>query len=193
MGTQDKYQNVRATRQNYDSDKNYDDYLSKRSKRKIINKIKKSVFLIIISLCLVVGLVGGFFLTKYTSNFSLNNIKINGVQSAEVDYAIVDVSQIRDNLKTTKGVDYVSVQEVYDSINIEDGGVKCTFLGIDIRDSITKTYYYREDISFDAVEVNSIDCSVPGVYYIKYTSSHFAFKKTELVRTIIVTGVENDG
>lgn len=190
---EDKYSRARATREETSgSEREYGGYMSKRSKRKLFNKIKKSALLIVIAVTLVIGVVGGFLLNKYTSNFEMLWFKVNGVESQENDYVIVDVSQIRENLESTKTTP-VTMEDVYEAVNLEDGGVVCKFLGMDVSNSIEKTYYYREDISHDAKEVTGINVEIPGVYYVVYNSDHFAFKKTTLIRTIIVTGVELDG
>lgn len=193
MAVDERYKKARATRDDNSRDSDYSGYVSNRNKKKIFNKIKKSALLIIIAVTLVVGIVGGFFLTKYTSNFEMLAYKVNGVQSEELDYVVVDVSQIRESLESSSGVQNTTMEQIYNAVSLEDGGVSCKFLGMDISKTITKTYYYREDISYPATEVKGIDVSVPGVYYISYSSSHFAFKKTTLIRTIVVTGVEIDG
>ena len=193
MAVDDRYKNARATRQEESRDRGYGGYISKRNKKKVFNKVKKSALLIIIAATLVIGIVGGFFLNKYTSKFELLSYKVNGTTSEEIDYVVVDVSEIRENLEAAEGSQNVTMEEIYAAVNLEDGGVNAKFLGVDISDSVTKTYYYREDISHEATEVNKIEVSTPGVYYIVYECSHFAFKKTILIRTIVITGVEIDG
>lgn len=193
MAVDERYQRARATREESSREVSYGGYVSKRNQKKIFNKVKKSALLIIIVITLTLGTIGGFFLTKYTSSFEMLAYKVNGVQSVEKDYVIVDVSQIREDLEKNQGIQNITMEDIYGAVNLEDQGIKCRFLGMDISKTITKTYYYREDISYPAVEVKSIDVSVPGVYYIQYSSSHFAYKKTTLIRTIVVTGVEVDG
>ena len=190
---EDKYSRARATRQdNTNKDREYAGYMSKRTTKKVFNKIKKSALLVVVVITLLIGVAGGYLLNKYTSSFDMLGFKINGVESAEIDYVVVDVSQIRENLESTQP-DPVTMEDVYDAVNLEDGGVVCKFLGLDISSTIEKSYYYREDISHEAKEVVNIDVETPGVYYIVYNSTHFAFKNTTLIRTVVVTGVEVDG
>jgi len=140
---------------------------------------------------LIIGAVGGFFAYKNLSSFSMNYYKVNGVASAENDYVIIDMLEIKENyLKINPSAE---MEEIYNSINLEDSSVICKFFGIDKSDSVSVKYLYREDISHDTKEVNKVDVRVPGVYYVEYTSSFFAFKNVTLIRTIIVTEVENDG
>lgn len=116
---------------------------------------------------------------------------VNGVASAEVDYIVIDMSAIKESYLLENP--NAEMEEVYSSVKLNDGGFVCKFFGIDISDKVTTTYYYREDISHDWSKVNGIDVTTAGVYYIEYKSNHFAFENSTLIRTIIVTGVENDG
>lgn len=151
----------------------YDEGLSKSEKKKISNKVKKSPILLIALAFLVLGAVGGYFAFEYLSAFEMNAYKVNGVASQETDYVVVE----RGNFDG--------------EIQIEDGGVTCKIFGIDVSSSVSVKYYYREDITQDAKEIDKVNVEVPGVYYIEYTSSNFLYKSTTLIRTIVVTEVEN--
>lgn len=165
--------------------------LSKRQKNKAIKTVKKSPVLIVIALALIIGLLGGFFSFMLLSPFEMKDYMVNGIKSSEKDYVVVDMQDIKEDYLIAKPD--ASMEEIYASVTLKDEGYDCKFFGIDVSDTVTKKYYYREDISHDQEEVTDIDIQTAGVYYIEYTSSHFAFKNKVLIRTIIVTGVENDG
>lgn len=165
--------------------------LSSKSKNKVLKSIKKSPILIVAVLFLIIGVAAGYFAYKMLSSFEMNTYLINDVSSAEIDYVVLDISAIKEEyLKIDSNA---TIDEIYNSINLEDKSVTCKFFGIDISDTISTKFYYREDISHDVVEVDIVDVKTPGVYYIEYTSNHFAFKNRTLIRTIVVLGVENDG
>jgi len=147
--------------------------LSKNEKKKITNKVKKSPVLLIALVFLVLGAACGYFAFSYLSAFEMNGYKVNGVESQEVDYVVVEREAIDGD------------------IVLEDGGVTCKIFGIDVSSSITVKYYYREDTSYDAQEVEGITLETAGVYYIEYSSSNFLYKHKKLIRTIVITEVEN--
>ena len=166
--------------------------INTRKTKKHAKKIWKSPLLLIIAITTIVGLVGGFFLTKFTSKFEMNKFYVAGVESSEVDYVEVDVSAHKETLEQSAGSS-VTTEQAYATLGLTDKGVTIKFLGMDISKTVKTRYLYREDITHEVQEVNKVDVSVAGVYYIEYTSSHFAYKNVTLVRTIIVTGVEVDG
>ena len=86
-----------------------------------------------------------------------------------------------------------TAKEIADQLKIEDDGFEIKFLGSSVADTVSKKLLYREDLSEDAKEVAEIDFSRAGTYYVEYTSTHFAFKNLKLIRTIFVTGVEENG
>ena len=165
--------------------------ISKRQKNKAIKTVKKSPILIVIIVALIIGLVGGYFAFTFLSPFDMKDFSVNGVVSHEKDYVIVDMLDIKEDYLALHPDS--SMADIYSSIQLKDEGYECKFFGIDVSDSVAKKYYYREDISHDTTEVDGIDVETAGVYYIEYRSSHFAFKNKVLIRTIIVTEVENDG
>ena len=166
----------------------FEEGLSKTEKKKISSKVKKSPLVLIALIFLVVGAVAGYFAFDYLSTFEMNEYKVNGVVSTEADYVVIDFANIKEELEKTD--DEVLLDELY-AVALEDGGVTCKIFGIDITNSVSIKYYYREDISKDAKEVKGIDVKVPGVYYIEYSSSNFLYKSNSLIRTIVVTEVEN--
>lgn len=165
--------------------------ISKRQQRKAVNTVKKSPVLIVIVIALILGLIGGFFAFTFLSSFEMNNYLVNGVASSEKDYVVVDMLDIKDDYFAEHPDGHM--ETMFNTIELKDEGFECKFFGIDVSDSVSTKYYYREDISHDQEEVAKIDVTTPGVYYIEYKSSHFAFKNKTLIRTIIITEVENDG
>ena len=86
------------------------------------------------------------------------------------------------------GEDFVEIQ-MY--APYEEPGATGIFFG---KEAQVKTeYYYREDISHDAVKVNGVDTAVNGFYYAVYTCDGFPYRGIELIRTIEVMRVEDDG
>ena len=189
MAVKDSYSRARATKKS--SSVELTTNISKRNKKKAINAIKKSPFLIVAVLFLIIGIAGGFFAYKMLSSFEMNSYLVNSVASREKDYIVIDISEIKESVLSTDAD--ATMEEAFALINLEDKSVTCKSFGIDMSNSVSIKYYYREDISHDTQEVTKIDVTVAGVYYIEYTSSFFAFKNKTLIRTIIVTGVENDG
>ena len=187
MSVKDKYSKSRATKKSSSIGVN----ISAKQQKKVAKTIKKSPLLTLAIIFLIVGAVGGFFAYKTLSLFAMNTFTINGVASAENDYVIVDLMEIKSSYLQANPT--AKMEDVYASITLHDNSVNCKFFGMDKTDTITIKYFYREDISHDAKQVEGIDVKTPGVYYVEYTSSFFAFKNSTLIRTIIVTEVENDG
>ena len=88
------------------------------------------------------------------------------------------------------GEDYVCVQ-MFD--NYESEGVKVISFGQDLTEKQSAKYMYREDISFDAVEVENVNTSVSGIYYEIYKINSVKYGLITLIRTINVMEVEIDG
>ena len=191
MAVKDSYSKARATKKSAEISAGKGSNLSKKEQKKVAKTIKKSPILIVAVVFLLIGLVGGFFAFKFLSPFEMLGFKVNGNLALENDYIIVEMSELKDEY--FKQNPTAEMEEFYASVSIEDLGFECKFFGVDMSKSVTQKYYYREDVSHETVEVSEIDIETPGVYYIEYKSSHFAFKNKTLIRTIIVTGVENDG
>ena len=156
-------------------------------KKKAVKKIKKSPLLMISLIFLVIGLVGGYFAFTKLSSFEMQGFSVNGVASEEKDYVEIDMTDLEEKYSQEKS-DY-TMAEFYESIILEDGGTTCKFFGVDVSKTVSVKYYYREDISQEAEFVEGIDLTKSGVFYVEYTSSHFMFKNSKLIRTIVVTGV----
>ena len=185
------YSNARARKKSSSGSLGYEDSISKSDAKKVYKKVKKSPILIIGILFLIIGGVIGYFAFSYLSVFEMNFYTVNGVASQETDYVVIDMSKIRDELLIENPE--IRIDQVFQSVELNDKGVTCKLFGFDISKSVSLKYYYREDISHDTESVEEIDLSVAGVYYIEYTSSNFFFKNVKLIRTIVVTGVEDNG
>ena len=163
----------------------------KKSKKQIKKALRYPAALIVAAF-LIVGAVAGYFVATKTTYFTLLPYKVDGVISEEGDYVCVDLSEKRAALEE-QGKKADTAKEIADELKIEDDGYEIKFLGSSVADTVSKKLLYREDLSEDAREVDEIDFSKAGTYYIEYTSSHFAFKNLKLIRTIFVTGVEENG
>ena len=169
--------------------------MSKSNQNKAKSAMKKSPILVVILVSVIFGVVAGFFVARSTCEFKMNDYYVNSVKAIEMEYVFVDVSEHKSVYFAEDIVagNVINAEDVYKTLNLLDKGVTIKFLGNDISNTISTRYLYREDISHDVKEVSKVDVSQPGIYYIEYTSSHFAFKHITLIRTIVVTGVELDG
>lgn len=180
--------NTRATKNNYGSNKKVD-FKTKKN----IKKSLKSPIIIVFIICLTVGLVTGFFIGKAATKFEMNNLVFNGTEIYG-DYLYIELNSIKEELESKdESGGNVSEEQIKNAIKIENEGVVIKFFGKDLSDTVKKEYFYREDMSHDEEKVDEIDYLKVGTYYVTYTSSHFAFKRYKLIRTIVITGAEIDG
>lgn len=180
--------NTRATKNNYGSNKKVD-FKTKKS----IEKSLKNPIIIVLIISLIVGLVTGFFIGKAAIKFEMNNLVFNGTE-IDGDYLYIELNSIKEELESKdESGENVSEEQIKNAIKIENEGVVIKFFGKDLSNTVIKKYYYREDMSCDVDEVEEIDYSKAGIYYVTYESSHFAFKRYKLMRTIEITGAEIDG
>lgn len=191
MAVKDSYSKAIATKKSTEFSAANGSNLSKRQQNKVKKTILKSPVLIVSVLFLIIGVVGGFFAFKFLSPFEMKGYKVNGKLCTENDYVVVEMQELKNEF--FKQNPTLKMEDFYASITIEDLGFECKFFGVDVSKTVTQKCYYREDISHKTEQVDAVNLEVPGVYYIEYVSSHFAFKNKTLIRTIIVTGVENDG
>ena len=195
MASENSYERARAYRSDERRQTADQPSISKSKAKRQAKKIIKSPLLLVIVITSIIGILGGYFLTKALCTFELNEYYVSGTIAAEKDYVIVDVSAHKEKREDAalKAGQEITMEEIYSSLGLVDKGASIKFMGVDVSDSVVVNYYYREDISHETKKTDKIDVSVPGVYYIEYTSSHFAFKNVKLIRTVIVTGVEIDG
>lgn len=160
--------------------------------KKTVKKLKKSPVAILVALFLIIGFAAGYFVSQKAVYFTFNDYAVNGVASEEKDYVVIDLSGIKEKL-TAESASPVTYEEIAGAVVLSDGGCEISFFGKDLKSTLSTRVLYREDISHDCAVVQKIDLTVPGTYYVEYSSSHFAFKNANLIRTIVVTGVEIDG
>lgn len=186
------YSKARATKKKSGS-KNLTINIDESDVKNAVKSAKKSPIILVALFALLAGAVGGFFAFNYFCKFEMNNFSVWGEVADEVDYVVLDVSALKEKMLAENS--QVTMEQIYSNIEkgIVDEGVECKFFGMDAGTSVNVSYSYREDISHDAEKISKIDVSRAGVYYIEYTSSHFAFRNKTLIRTVIVMGVENDG
>ena len=91
---------------------------------------------------------------------------------------------------TMTGEDFISVG-MHDPY--KEQGATLKVLGKDLSEEVKLSYYYREDISYDATACDGVDTSVAGYYYAVYTNDTIFYKNVQLIRTIEVLRVEDDG
>jgi len=123
--------------------------------------VPSAVFIVVLA-CLILGiLVGGFGLYAVTKNdcFEINTL------SGNVDLEIGSEGN---------------------PATYEELGVKCVSFGKDVSASVQIKYLYREELSQNTQEVDSIADDIAGIYYVVYTSSNFKYKTVQLVRTVKV-------
>lgn len=162
--------------------------------KKTVKKLKKSPLFILLVAFFAAGAVLGFFITDKNVEFSPLLMKVNGVVSEARDYAEIDLASLKETLAAGREDDSpITAEELAAAVDFYDAGVSASFFGTSLTDKITKRYLYRADLSEDCAEVEKIDFTVSGVYYIEYKCDHFAFGDKKIIKTIFVTGVENDG
>lgn len=156
------------------------------------NITKNPVFIVLV-VCLIIGLGIGFLVGSFTTEFKTSDFIFNGAKTEKNDYLRIELNLIKEDLESEKEDDTpVTSEQIKNAIKVEDN-VTIKFFGKDLSDTIIRKYYYREDMSCETKEVDEIDYTKAGIYYITYTSSHFAFKNHKLMRTIEITGAEIDG
>ena len=142
--------------------------LEKDLERAAKQSMKKSKLVwIIVVIAIVVGAVAGFFGIKYA--FRNDTYHMNAYSNGQVDIIV----GANEDVKT-----YTEL------------GVKCVSFGKDISSECTVTYYYREDLSHDQVQVDKVDETKGGMYYAVYSAPASRYKTVTLIRNIYVTEVE---
>lgn len=114
---------------------------------------------------LIVGLVGGFFTTKYVCR---NDVyRMVAYENGEDDIVIGENEDIK----------------IYTEM-----GVRCVAFGKDYSSQYTVKYYFRDDLTEDEVLVDKVDETKEGIYYAVYSVPALKYNKTvKLIRNIIVT------
>lgn len=128
--------------------------------------VSSAVFIVVLA-CLILGiLAGGFGLYAVTKNDGFEMIAL----ADKIDYEIGG--------EGNPGT-------------YEELGVKCVAFGKDANDSVQIKYLYREELTKETQEVDTIAEDVAGIYYVVYTSTNFKYKTVQLVRTVKVIRTED--
>lgn len=161
------YSSMKATKKknSYDAEIS----VSRSSKKKFKKQAKKLNWLIVIPV-LIVGLLAGFLGMK----FAFKNDQFSMVEANTIDEIM-----------------YIGADSEY--AKYTELGAKCVSFGKDYSDKVKITYYFRTDLSENAVQVEKVDENTPGMYYAEYTTDAPRYKKVVLIRNIVVLGVEDNG
>ena len=134
---------------------------------------KKNLTMFLVVIFLIIGVVGGFFGAKYILRDDV--YEMVKYENGECD---VVISGSEEEGLPTKYV---------------ERGVKCVAFGKDYSSKYTVKYYYRNDLSNDEVEVESVDTGVAGMYYAVYEVPTLKYKTVKLIRNITVLRGEDNG
>ena len=161
------HSNTKATsvsKKQFDSDIE----ISRSSSRRITRSMRKSSISWFLALVvLIIGFAGGFFAHKIV--YSKDIYEMTAYASGKTDVFI--------------GTDG---ETTYTEL-----GVKCIAFGKDYSKQCTVTYFYREEASDDAVEVNKVDETKAGTYYAVYKTPAKKYSSVKLIRNIFVLREEN--
>ena len=103
----------------------------------------------------------------------------------------MDLLEFRCNLELNSSLGNIDTQLQDLEEEYQEPEATCIFFGKE--NDVTISYSYREDISYDPIDVETVDTSISGFYYVTYTNSTFKYKNVVLIRTIQVMEVENNG
>ena len=131
---------------------------------------KHALIWILVVLFLALGAVGGFFGIKYA--FKNDTFEMLAYANGEIDIVIGPDEEVKQ---------YTEL------------GTKCVSFGKDESSKCVVTYYYREDLSQEQTQVDSVDINKAGMYYAVYTTSATRYKSVTLIRNIYVVGAEDNG
>ena len=142
--------------------------ISKRSSNKMKSSLSKlGISWICVVFALIIGLAGGYLASKLS--FTDDTFYMNTYANGKTEIVI-----------GAEG----------DATTYTEQGVTCIAFGKNISADCKITYYYREDISYEAVKVEKIDENVEGFYYAVYTCDSITYSTVTLIRDIIVLGRE---
>ena len=142
---------------------------SKKKRTSSSKKSKKALVWTFAIIFLLIGSFGGFLTAKLICK---NDV-----------YAMVCYENGETDIVIGQDEEYQYYREL---------GVKCIAFGRDCSDEYKVTYYYRNDLSMDEVEVDGVDTSVEGIYYAVYTAPSKKYSTVKLIRNIIVLRGEDD-
>lgn len=128
-----------------------------------VKKVRMGIIISCVIIFLIIGVVGGFFGTKLiTKN---DTYEMVCYENGQIDIVIGEDEEFN---------------------RYTELGVKCVAFGKDCSDKYTVTYYYRNDLSEEAVQVENVDTSVEGMYYAVYKAPSKKYSTVKLIRNIIV-------
>ena len=161
------YDSMKATKISKKS-LNTDFEISRSTRSKAKRSMKKLGFNWLLAIIfLVIGAVGGFFVSKYA--FKSDTYSMIAYANGETDV-------------------YIGIDETLQEYT--ELGVKCIAFGKDVSKDFTVTYYFRDDLTNKEVEVSEVDETKPGIYYAVYKAPSIKYSSVKLIRNIIVTGDE---
>lgn len=142
--------------------------------KKDINSTKKSVkklgvSWIVVVVAIVIGLLGGYFITSAITKNDTYEMVTYANGSADV---------------------YIGPEEDFQTY--EELGVRCVAFGKDYSSKCTVTYFYRADLTEDAVQVESVDITKEGIYYAVYKTPSAKYSTVKLIRNIFVLKEEDN-
>ena len=128
--------------------------------------IPSAVFVVILAFLIIGILAGGFGFHAITKNDCFVMNAVDGKINLEIggDGNLTDYTEL---------------------------GVKCISFGKDVSNTVQIKYLYREELTQDTQEVDTIANDIAGTYYVVYTSSNFKYKTVQLVRTVKVIRTED--
>lgn len=139
-----------------------------KSVKSVQKQVKKGNYLIIaLILFFIVGVVGGYF--TYSAICRNDCFTIIGYADYSSEIVIGQDEELNE---------YV------------EQGAKCVSFGKDISDKVKITYKYREDLTYDAVEVSGVDKDVAGYYYVIYNVDDIKYGSVTLMKLVVVTREE---
>lgn len=145
--------------------------VSKKTRGKAKRGLTKlGISYIVIFIFLVIGIAGGFLISKYA--FSGDTFEMVAFEDGLID---------------------VYIGQGESKTSYTEPGAKCVAFGKDASNSITIEYYYRNDLTQEPQRVESVDSQTEGIYYAIYTSNNIKFKSVRLIRNIIVLRSEDNG
>ena len=154
-----------APRKKYSYEKDRDREIARAER--LAKKSFKKMNILLAVVFLAVGVLAGFFGLKLA--FSKDTFKLN---AGEMKNEIM----------------YIGAEEAYQEY--KELGVTCISFGKDYSKEYTVKYYYRADLTEEAVEVQEVDETKPGMYYAVYTTKAPRYKSVTLIRNIAVLGEE---
>lgn len=164
---------------------------SKKKSKQISNVVKSNPLgFILIMVCLIFGVVLGTMgvsvLTKNDAYYMNPYNYENAIKNSE-GFTAKELFQ-EAGIEYENQVAFLFVNEEY-----REEGVTCISLGKDISLECSVEYYYRLDYSHEIEKVDTVDTSISGFYYAKYSTKSFKYANVELIRDIAVVEVELNG